>query len=295
MSQTPSQTDVPERLSRLIDALQPERLTRVLDIGANPINAAPYAEPLKAGLAEVWGFEPQESAFDKLEEIRGPNEYYLPHAVGDGKQANLNVCRSGGFTSLFKPNAKTQAYLGRWRRAMQVTETVSFETKRLDDLSEVPKPDLLKIDVQGAEAMVFRNGQETLSEAVAIITEVAFVPLYENQPLLHEQAAILYDYGFLMNKFLFIKSKALGSPLMAKLNPRRHQNQAIDGDAVFIRSLLDPALVSDEQLKHLAICADSVFGSYDLVAKCLSLLIARGSVTEEAALRYLHHVPHQNA
>lgn len=46
-----------DRAAYLAEALAPERLTRVVDIGANPLSEPPYAPLLRVGLCEVWGFE----------------------------------------------------------------------------------------------------------------------------------------------------------------------------------------------------------------------------------------------
>lgn len=72
------------RVETLIDVLQPSRLTRVVDIGANPINDNPYKNLLDMGGCEVWGFEPQEPAFNELMRTKRENEHYLPYAIGDG-------------------------------------------------------------------------------------------------------------------------------------------------------------------------------------------------------------------
>ncbi len=291
----PSETAASLRLDRLVALLKPERRTRILDIGANPINDCPYDALLRSGHGEVWGFEPQQDAFEQLQARKAESENYLPYAIGDGTPAELHICKSSGFTSLLAPNPATLAYLGRWHKAMAVDRTVPLTTRRLDDLGDLPRPDLVKIDVQGAEKMIFENGRETLSSAVAIITEMAFVPLYQGQPLFHQQAALLESYGFLLHKFMFLKAKAVNSALMSGVNWRRYQSQVIDGDAVLIRSLLDSDLHTDEQLKHLAICADSVFGSEDLTLKCLSILWQRGVITEAGARAYAALLPHQKA
>ena len=86
-----------------------------------------------------------------------------------------------------------------------MVERVSLPTKRLDDIEDLPQFDLLKIDVQGGECLVFRNGPEKLSRALAVITEVAALPIYRDQPLLHDQLAALAVHGFHLHKFLFFK------------------------------------------------------------------------------------------
>lgn len=46
---------------------------KVVDIGANPIDGSPpYAALLKAGNADVVGFEPNPEALAKLNEMKGP-------------------------------------------------------------------------------------------------------------------------------------------------------------------------------------------------------------------------------
>ena len=51
----------------LIDLVRPERLTSVVDIGANPIDGdAPYKEMLQRRICRLVGFDPQPDAFDRL-------------------------------------------------------------------------------------------------------------------------------------------------------------------------------------------------------------------------------------
>lgn len=284
-----------QRVQALLDLLNTERLTRIVDIGANPIHVPPYSGLMKMGGCEVWGFEPQVQAYERLVAAAQENEHYSPNAVGDGDVHDLHICQTDGFSSILPPNKDTLGYIGRWHNAMTVTETIPFETKRLDDIDDVPSPDLLKIDVQGAESMIFRNGAEKLSSSVAVITEVAFLPLYEGQPLFHDQAKILDDYGFLLFKFSSLVTKCLGDPMMASLDWRYHQDfgQLIDGDGVFVRSKNNLLDLDDEQLKHLAICADSVFASFDLCVRCLSMLVVRGVLEEAAVLQYIKKMPKQ--
>ena len=40
----------------------------------------------------------------------------------------------------------------------------------------------LKIDIQGAELLIFKSGLEKLKKAVVIQTEISFMTLYKDQP-----------------------------------------------------------------------------------------------------------------
>ncbi len=78
------------------------------------------------------------------------------------------------------------------------------ETTRLDDCAGVHF-DLLKIDVQGAELMVFANGRQRLAEAVAVQTEVSFVPLYKDQPSFGAVDTELREQGFIPHAMTALK------------------------------------------------------------------------------------------
>ena len=281
------------RLDRLVEALSPPRRLRIADVGANPIWPPPYTDLLNAGGADVWGFEPDKPAFAELERKKGPLETYLPYAIGSGGKATLNICREGVFTSLLSPNVDTHTYLGRWKEMAEVVEQVEVETHRLDDIEELPRVDLLKIDVQGAEVAVFQGARDRLSEAVAVITEVGFLPLYEDQPMVGDQMQELGEQGFLLHKFMHITSRPVQSGVSNRLQVASHSGQMVDGDAVFIRDLRYPDKISNEQLCYLAILADCVFESLDVTLRCLDLLVGRGVVADAAAQAYLAMVPGQ--
>lgn len=275
----------------LLGLLNLERPTRIVDIGANPINGSPYQVLIDAGACEVWGFEPQQDAFEKLLRNASEGEHYLPDAIGSGGSSTLKICSSEGFTSLLQPSQSTIDYLNYFHSHMKVLEEVEIETKRLDDLDEIPGIDLLKIDVQGGELDVFRSGTNSLSDAIAIVSEVSFIRLYENQPLFHNQAAYLEELGFDFTKFLFLKARHLRGKYSGRLDPKKNRNQIIDGDAVFIRSFRDSSNYSNEQLKHLAVCADFVFQSYDLSLRCISELANRIQVSQNDIERYVALLP----
>ncbi len=279
------------RAGALIALLAPARRTRVVEVGANPINDNPYAGLLAMGACDVWGFEPEEKAFARL--TPGPHETYLPDAVGDGSAGTLHVCRTVSLSSLLPPDRRTTAFLARLNGPSTVERTVPVQTRRLDDMAEVPPFDLLKIDVQGGEMQVFAGAAEKLKTALAVITEVAFIPLYEGQPLLDAQMAALREAGMDFHKFMFLKGFSLRGGLNTLLDKSAHDNQLLDGDAVFLRSLRSPDAIGTEALKHMAILAETVFSSHDVALRCLDLLIARGAVDAAAAQDYAADLPGQ--
>ena len=276
-------------LSVLLDGLRPSRRTRVVDVGANPLEPPPYQPLLDARACDLIGFEPQKDAYDKLLAAKSEHETYIPHAVGEGGPVTLRIYRGSGFTSVYEPYEAGVRFVR--LRGARVLKRVEVETVTLDSLPELAEIDLLKIDIQGGEPAVFRGGERTLANAMAVITELRFYPLYEGEPMLAGCDAELRRQGFQMHKILSTKARALASSQSGRLQGRRMRDQLIDGDAVYVRDMADPSSYSDEQLKHLCLTAAGCFGSHSLVLYTLDHLVTRGAVPADLPERYADALP----
>lgn len=271
----------------LSELLQPAHMTVVVDVGANPIDGAPpYAKMLAAGLCEVIGFEPQADALAALMSRKGSRERYLPIAVGDGRPHVLNICRASGMTSLLQPNMAVLELFGSLRHSGEVIQKVPIQTCRLDDVAEIVHFDLIKIDIQGGELSVFRGGTARLSAAVAIHTEVSFITLYEGQPSFGDIDLELRKQGFVPHAIAALKKWPI-APCVVNGNPRQPLNQVIEADMVYVRDISRPALLSDEQLKQIALIAHHCYGSFDLALRCIVLLEQRKVLPTGAQRAYI--------
>lgn len=77
--------------------------------------------------------------------------------------------------------------------------SLKLKTIALDEaLQGTPfeKPDLVKIDVQGAEMEVIAGGQRTIDAAQAVILELSVVEEYSGAPLFHEMINFMGQRGF---------------------------------------------------------------------------------------------------
>lgn len=261
---------------RLVDLLRPSRLTAVVDVGANPIDGAPpYASMLAAGLCSVAGFEPQERALAKLRASAGPNERYFGTAVGDGSMKTLHVTHCEGMSSTLKPDADALAAFVALSDYGRVVETTPVKTYRLDDL-DIGPCDFLKIDVQGGEMDVFRNGRETLRNAVAIQTEVSFVPLYEGQATFGAVDTWLRGEGFIPHLVAEQKHWPL-TPAFPE-SPMTCWRQIVEMDVVYVRDFTADANMTPEQWRHLGMIALLVYASADLAGRCVLALERMGEI-----------------
>ena len=275
----------------LLAALWPEALPlHVVDVGANPIEGdAPYKSLLAQGFAKVTGFEPQAEALARLTAVKSAAETYHPQALGDGKPAELQIYAHSGFTSVFRIRQDVARLIG-FQKSTRPVGSVAVETARLDDLAQVGPVDFLKIDVQGSELAIISNGRVKLSEAVLVQTEVRFLPLYDGEPSFGALDKELRRQGFQFHDFAFLKRVGLRSASHGALRPRSNR-QVIDGDAFYIRDMSRLRRVSGQQLFRLAVLADAVVNSPNLVLFCLDELVRRKRILADAAACYLAILP----
>jgi hypothetical protein len=133
---------------------------------------------------------------------------------------------------------------------------------------------------------VFNNGHAQLLRAVAIHSEVSFVPFYFNQPVYGEIDLALRALGFIPHMF-DVLNKRMILPLHSADQPYAALNQLIEADVIYVRDFMQADKMTVEQLKHLAMIAHHCYKSYDLAGNCIHHLIERGALQNGSVERYL--------
>lgn len=239
----------------------------VLDIGAMPEGAPRFQGLIDLGLAEVTCFEPQEEQRAKLAAAPGRRRV-LPYFLGDGGPATFHVTRYAGCSSLLEPDPAV-IDLFCWIGATKPDDNFTVvarepvATRRLDDLADCPRPDYVKIDVQGAELMVLRHGTRTIADATVIECEVEFLALYKGQPVFAEVQQFMAAEGFVLHKLWDIVGRNFAPLCLA--DPGAAFGQALWADAIFVRDFTRPGGYSDVQLLKTALVMHEVYRSYDFV------------------------------
>lgn len=155
----------------------------VLDIGAN---TGQFAKQIREQIpeAQIYSFEPLKDCFEILQKTFKKDSRFkaFNFALGE-KEEELEIHKSeySPSSSLLKMN---EIHKKLFPHTKQHTEE-KILVKRLDDISEefvLKKEILIKVDVQGFEEKVILGGEKTFAIAKAVIMEVSFVELYENQP-----------------------------------------------------------------------------------------------------------------
>jgi FkbM family methyltransferase len=276
----------PLRAEALLAEL-PVRAVMVVDVGASPLSqeVEPYAPLVRAGRARVTGFEPDPIGLDELHR-RFPDERthrFFPNFVGSGARATFYETEWSLTASLFEPDRRI---LDRYHHLGElVVERArhSVETSRLDDLLAPGDMDVLKIDVQGAERLVFDGARQRLDECLVVWTEVEFVPLYKDQPLFGDVDARLRTHGLQFLCFAGVSQRNLRSwPKVGVKPPQRAQQ--LWADAIYVPQPERLDSLSADAAARLALTAHHMLGAYDL---CHAALVRHDALSSsDFAARY---------
>lgn len=177
--------------------IRPLGIRTILDIGAN---TGEYTKEMRQRFpnAKIYAFEPLKDCFEKMKQKMAGDKNFKDWNMGLGDtNAELEIERS-----FFHPSSsfRKMSFLHKklYPKSAQTTPERVF-IRRLDDIildSELEKPILIKIDVQGFEDKVILGGKKIIKKAAVIIIETSFVTLYEGQPLFDDIYKMLTELNF---------------------------------------------------------------------------------------------------
>lgn len=147
---------------------------------------------------------------DNAPVLQASGEHYFIAALArDERQAAFYVPKSDvSATGASLYREQTVHYLGERARVVKLT------TRRLDTLAtehDLPSPDLVKLDVQGAELDVLCGAGSLLLNCSALIAEVSLLQGNEGAPLAAEVIASINDHGFKCVDICKIRRTAVGT------------------------------------------------------------------------------------
>jgi len=211
---------------RIVSALIREGLSpaSVIDAGANVgqfcVAAAKLLRP-----ASLYVFEPLPSAYERLQaHAKGLSGVHLQNvALGERQgEVEFHVNRHSHSSSIL---ALAESHRAAFPEAIE-SENIRVPLTTLDlalSDADLPRPCLLKLDVQGYEDRVLEGARETLPHVDYIVSELSFRPMYEGERNFREMLDLIEGYGF-----RFIR------PLDFLRDPRT--NEILQIDALFERA-----------------------------------------------------------
>lgn len=164
----------------------------IFDVGANIGQTAKTYRQLFPK-AQIWSFEPFPKCYESLRNSLSDKQFHpIPKALSDKvSTASLNLGAGSVTNSLL-------------RREGGTGETIQIQTDTVDHFcaeNGISNIDILKVDVEGAENLVFNGAKAMFSRGAirAVFVEVYFDPVYEGMPLMWDLHAQLRDFGFVLH------------------------------------------------------------------------------------------------
>ena len=178
------------------------KIEGVLHIGAH--FGEEYESYIENGIKDIIFFEPVPVTFEKLKEKLNGKAILINKALGntEGKiTMNVETANQGQSNSILKPALHLSQY-----PHIKFEDTVEVEITKLDTfmnvsnsygfMSQVPKYNMINIDVQGYELEVFKGAEKTLNNIDYIFTEV-------NRDVVYYQCAFVDDLDNYLATFGF--------------------------------------------------------------------------------------------
>lgn len=260
---------------------------QVMDVGAAAIAETPsYLKLVTAGSAHIHAFEGDARQLQGMRKAFGSNVSIYQEFLFDGNQASLYLATpASGMTSLFKPNPSALNFFNGFQEFGRIEEVRKVKTTRLDDILELPLLDFIKMDIQGAELTVLKNGINKILNCLAIQLEVSWIPLYEGQPSFGEVDMWMRAQGFVPHSLVDVKRWSI-TPTIFKGNFRSPGNQLLESDILYIRNPHYYHSLTESQLTKLIWIAHHCFQSYDLCVFAMLELISRGKLDRHVQFDY---------
>lgn len=151
--------------------------------------------------ARIYAFEPYPDSFKLLEntakEVQGVSAH--PYALSDNNGTMDFFVNKSKATNSLLPAKNTDSFID---EHVIYEKKISVETQTLDNFVEannINNADILKLDVQGGELLVFEGAKNFLQQKKAklIYAEIWFIEGYTGQPLYHDIASHLAKFGYL--------------------------------------------------------------------------------------------------
>jgi FkbM family methyltransferase len=179
-----------------VETLGTTKLSTLVDIGANRGQFTLLARLLFPD-ARIFAFEPLSGPADVFRRLFAEDKEVKLYDVAIGNEAGtarMNVMSRDDSSSVLEPESLQGEIFG--------TDPSSVQAVRIQRLAEsldrsnLVRPALMKIDVQGYELEVLHGSSELLSLFDAILVECSYVRLYKSQPLASDIISWLATKGF---------------------------------------------------------------------------------------------------
>ena len=178
----------------------------IFDVGANHgVLTEQFADQFPA--ATVYAFEPTPVVFGRLSERFKSRAQIRPFQLALSSEDGTARFSCNAFdqtNSLLPVSAQSGKHVDAGKT--ETVESIEIRTVSLDAFCKekgIPRIDILKMDIQGAELMALNGARELIRTGSIdlIFCEVLFAPLYENQAWFHDISEFMVQNGYALVGF----------------------------------------------------------------------------------------------
>jgi FkbM family methyltransferase len=138
--------------------------------------------------ASFYLFEANEQHISDLEKLPFP---YFIHLLGDQEKMVTFYSNGKEGDSVFRENTSFYQDEKMDARSLQMTTLSSVVQKH-----QLPPPDLIKLDVQGAEKLIIEGSQQLMCLAEMMVIETKILEYNHQAPLMHELVTFMNRLGY---------------------------------------------------------------------------------------------------
>ncbi|HAN44987.1 MAG TPA: FkbM family methyltransferase [Cyanobacteria bacterium UBA8156] len=224
----------------------------------------------------VYGFEADPTACAEANQAAAGlpwHEQHFPYAIaGQTGAATLYLTHFRDCSSLYRPNLAIAQRFGMdsWLQVEQELPVTTTTLAAVCRQHQLRSPDVLRVDVQGAEREVLRGAAAILPHVLAIEVEVEFLPLYQGQPLFEDVDCFLRSQGFTLWDLRLQKHRRVAAAVYSTAT----QGQLVWAEALYFRDpLATPPTWQGDRRQHLKLaCIAEAFDYPDFTVELLSHL-----------------------
>ena len=170
----------------------------IIDVGANVGQFAIATAKLFSPATQIYSFEPHPEVVELLQQ----NVHHLknitvyPLALGNHEGEIAFHVNTHSHSSSILPLAEAHREAFPYAQE-EKTITVTLSTlDKIFSMVMLEPPILLKLDVQGYEAITLQGGVETLQQVNYVVIETSFKPLYEGEMLFMDMVHLMEAHHF---------------------------------------------------------------------------------------------------
>jgi FkbM family methyltransferase len=207
------------RVQYLIDQFDFNQVKTILDIGSWHLKQTIEFSQIFE-FATIHAFEPNPETFNYCNNVLEKLPNHIKHRISIHEIALTDYIGKASFYPLDKSRTHSTnegiASLNRLRESMDgsllndkwIQKEIQVETDTLSNwcFNNAVIPDLIWMDVQGAELNVLRGAGTTLRDVKAICTEAGLVPYYENHSLKQDIDTFMRENDFIELENAFTKT-----------------------------------------------------------------------------------------